>query len=1540
MFSEFPTLSLLALLPLAAVAHPQGTTVGGSDEETAPLAGRRPAPLSIAPGLDFGGVEVGQVSASQDATITNLTGATVSVTGFSFGGSAGGDYQWSFAQPLPFDLGPGASEPVTVTFQPLSPGGKRSGLQVEYAAAHPMPVSAPLWGVGLGPLGSEVHLNAGGQAFTDGLGQAWSADFGFTGGAALHVPAPVAGTSNPILYRYRRTGTSFAYDLPLPDGPYDVTLHFAELELPFPGARVFDVSAEGAVVIDDLDLVAAGQFGKAFIQSLEVDVTGGALELDFDASVGAAIVSAIEVQTLARLSASDTSVNFGAVASGKSAQASVTVTNTGGLPVTISTLSLLLGPAGTPASMSADLLGTSYQGVASDVTYAVRGGLLDPGESTPLDLTFAPLSDQYDECTLRLEGDFDPVNVTLVGLGGHEGHPFLHVVVDVPDIVVDYDGDGSEPVVLDGSQSHTHEPGASLVAYTWTEGGSPLSTKPVDVLPFALGHHDVTLEITDDGVPADSLSLETGFDVVASTDIPGVLVLYHDASKVRSTPQELLLAPPGQGDFVEVLGTTHVDGLTSIGASPYTQDVMVRMLARLDVATAASYAFSLEGGAQRVLFLNGMGVVDPVALDPGSYLVDARFAVDGLGQLPLSVQAAVDGGGTEALDSASLFHDESDLVPVINTMPTLGTSLGGNLITIEGLGFFPSDQVVVHWGIQQLSGAALDGVAPDEIVLTSPSGSGTIQVQVETPAGLSNAFSYTYDQSGPVPINFNTPGDVAVSKPTAGVWGPDGRFYVASLDGGITAVEFDDDYGVIATTAYTGVSGLPNKDVLGLTINPFDPPDPVRLYVGHGTHFVSGGTSFVGPSPYTGQVSVLEGPNFDSPIPLVTQLPTSNHDHAINGLEFDNNGDLLISVGSNTNAGVKHPDSGDLVESPLSAAILKAHTSRAGFNGAIQYLLTASGVESTDQVDGEIVDVAPGVDVEVLAPGLRNAYDIAYTTSRRLYGTDNGPNFGFGAASTGPASEGPAPQDKDEVLLIEYGNYYGSPNRGRGRYEPRENVYRDGTEPSLPGEFTQTMVLFNSSLDGLVEYRADSFQGQMRGDLIAQKMGSYAYRFELSDDGRSVDSWSQVGTWSGALGIRTGPGGALLALAQGLNYVRVFTPDDLSAVGLQLRDVHPWRGPEVGGTPFILGGVGFGTLANTTVFFDGVPATLTAVSPTRIHGITPAHPGHDGELVDITVVVGGLQDTLTEAWRYLYPVGNEPGWWEDNLPPVPAALGEVAAAEIDGVLLLVGSGSAATFRYDLLTKTWLSNGAARTFVGDHHSAEVVDGKLYLIGGLEGGSEGQVQIYDPVADAWSVGTPMSWPAGSVSTCVLDGKIHAAGGIVGMNTVANHAVYDPLTDAWTALTPMPVGRNHTAAASDGERFFVFGGRDGGNFVSDGFDDVQIYDPLSDSWSWSGDGVSGLTPLPQFRGGMGKAVLYQGEFYVFGGETQSGPGAVAGNVYDRVDVYDPATNSWRLEAAMPVARHGIAPVLFQSRIFLAGGGTTAGFSQSATFDVFTRQ
>jgi N-acetylneuraminic acid mutarotase len=292
---------------------------------------------------------------------------------------------------------------------------------------------------------------------------------------------------------------------------------------------------------------------------------------------------------------------------------------------------------------------------------------------------------------------------------------------------------------------------------------------------------------------------------------------------------------------------------------------------------------------------------------------------------------------------------------------------------------------------------------------------------------------------------------------------------------------------------------------------------------------------------------------------------------------------------------------------------------------------------------------------------------------------------------------------------------------------------------------------------------------------------------------------------------------------------------------------------------------------------------------------------------------------------------------------MPLSLGEVAAGIIGKMLYVVGEGNPATLAYNLSTNQWLPANAlsTRQFAGNHHAAEVIDGNLYLFGGLGSGSGGKVQIYNPITNVWSPGADMPFAAGSSSSAIIDGQVYVAGGIIGSSTTTQFAKYNPGTNSWTPLPPMPQGRNHAASATDGRRLFIFGGRGpgsgDGNVVANGFNTVQIFDPATNSWESSLTPGSALAPVPQARGGMGKAVYVNGEFYVVGGETLTGPGATPLNVYDRVDIYNPLTNTWRVGTSMPTARHGIFPLAHASRVYVAGGGIQAGGSASAINEIY---
>ncbi len=154
-----------------------------------------------------------------------------------------------------------------------------------------------------------ARINSGGPNFTDGSGKLFVADkaytsgsFGYNGGSTRTFTNPIANTTDDPLYqdiRYVTSGSfNYRFDLTTP-GTYSVTLY---LMSPYAsgGNVIMDVSAEGAVVLNDMNVNAeAGGAFTALIKTFNVSVTDGALNLRFTRVNRAAVISAIAVLSTA-----------------------------------------------------------------------------------------------------------------------------------------------------------------------------------------------------------------------------------------------------------------------------------------------------------------------------------------------------------------------------------------------------------------------------------------------------------------------------------------------------------------------------------------------------------------------------------------------------------------------------------------------------------------------------------------------------------------------------------------------------------------------------------------------------------------------------------------------------------------------------------------------------------------------------------------------------------------------------------------------------------------------------------------------------------------------------------------------------------------------------------------------------------------------------------------------------------------------------------------------------------------------------------------
>lgn len=183
---------------------------------------------------------------------------------------------------------PAVSAPVAATAPATSTPAEAAAPAAAPAAASTNPVAVT----------PPVRIKAGvTDKMTDAEGNVWLADEGFADGETYAVDdATITNTTDQVLYRTERYSMT-AYNFLVPNGQYTVKLHFAEVYtgISGPGDRVFSFNVQGHEFKDFDIWVKAGGFDKAYIESVDVEVTNGTLNITFTPNVENPKINGIEI---------------------------------------------------------------------------------------------------------------------------------------------------------------------------------------------------------------------------------------------------------------------------------------------------------------------------------------------------------------------------------------------------------------------------------------------------------------------------------------------------------------------------------------------------------------------------------------------------------------------------------------------------------------------------------------------------------------------------------------------------------------------------------------------------------------------------------------------------------------------------------------------------------------------------------------------------------------------------------------------------------------------------------------------------------------------------------------------------------------------------------------------------------------------------------------------------------------------------------------------------------------------------------------------
>jgi hypothetical protein len=305
-------------------------------------------------------------------------------------------------------------------------------------------------------------------------------------------------------------------------------------------------------------------------------------------------------------------------------------------------------------------------------------------------------------------------------------------------------------------------------------------------------------------------------------------------------------------------------------------------------------------------------------------------------------------------------------------------------------------------------------------------------------------------------------------------------------------------------------------------------------------------------------------------------------------------------------------------------------------------------------------------------------------------------------------------------------------------------------------------------------------------------------------------------------------------------------------------------------------------------------------------GETPTQPETGGDLAPPALALAAAPNTWTPMAAP--PFDQYTGGY--SLGMAPNAAGQSVVYTFGSSSSDDGATGGRVRAYDVATNTWSTKGSS-THMWLPNGVGKIGSRLYFSGGYSDSRSlptptAELWAYDYSRDLMIRKAPLPIYGSEGVSGVIDGKLYVLPGACSGYNWPNAGYcleeptrrfyrYDPATNTWVAKKQAPHFHRMGAAVVIDGKLYVAGGVAGVELPRTLVAALDVYDPATNTWRT-------LAPMP--TGGAAAGAGLHGKFYVVSG----------GQTY----AYNPVTNQWKTRAAAPSGGGGFGSV---TRVTLDG-------------------